>query len=176
VLFLGWNKVVAGALAADGRRQLTSWLAQGLRRGAEGEPVAGGLEDDGSAEIQLVRGFVPTGTEVQGGPALERLLAQWVKNSNRSTVGDVESYGGSAVITVTIGADQFVLNRDTKRAAVHAFLAAATQAGGAGNLPWHITANRNGTVNRVSYRPDDQETPGWYAYVRRAASEPRDLG
>ena len=28
-----------------------------------------------------------------------------------------------------------------------------------------ITNNR-GTVNRVSYRPDDDPTPGWYAYLR----------
>jgi hypothetical protein len=68
-----------------------------------------------------------------------------------------------------------VLNRDTKRAAVEAFLAAAAPAGGAANLSWHITANRRGTINRVSYRRDDAATPGWYAYLRETVTEPRDL-
>ena len=30
VFFLGWNKPLAGALAADGRRQLSEWVGQAL--------------------------------------------------------------------------------------------------------------------------------------------------
>jgi hypothetical protein len=78
------------------------------------------------------------------------------------------------VITVRLGVDEFVLNRDTKRAAVHAFLAAAREVGGADHLPWHVTTNARGVVNRVSYRRDDEPTPGWYAYMGGVA-EPRDL-
>jgi hypothetical protein len=75
-----------------------------------------------------------------------------------------------------MGADEFVLNRDTKRAAVRTFLAAAAHAGGADNLSWHVTTNSKGSINRVSYRPDEEATPGWYAYVRKPSSEPRELG
>jgi hypothetical protein len=68
-----------------------------------------------------------------------------------------------------------VLNRDTKRAAVEAFLEEAAAAGGAANLRWHITANRRGPINRVSYRRDNAATPGWYAYLRDTIAESREL-
>lgn len=115
------------------------------------------------------------GTEIRGTTELERLLAYWAEESNAPTVGDVGAFGGSPAITVRMRADEFVLNRDTKRAAVLTFLTAAAAVGGADKLSWHITTNSRGTINRVSYRPDDEPTPGWYAYVRQPAIEPRDL-
>ena len=78
------------------------------------------------------------------------------------------------MITVRLGADEFVLNRDTTRDAVRTFLAGAGQAGGADRLPWRVTRNARGAVNRVTYRADDAPTPGWYTYVR-GTSEPREL-
>jgi hypothetical protein len=125
--------------------------------------------------VDLVNGFVPVGTEVKSTIELERVLAHWAETSDAPTIGDVGAFGGSPVITVRMRTDEFVLNRDTKRAAVLTFLAAAAAVGGADNLSWHITANSRGTINRVSYRPDEEPTPGWYAYVRQPALEPRDL-
>jgi hypothetical protein len=72
-------------------------------------------------------------------------------------------------------ADEFALNRDTTRAAVREFLTAGARAGGAGNLSWHVTANAKGRCNRVTYRPGNQPTPGWYAYLRSPADRPREL-
>jgi hypothetical protein len=179
VLFLGWNRPVAGALAAAGRQRLIAWVGQELRRDVPEHDSAGvssrGKEGIVSTAIDLVDGFVPDGAVVHGVLELTRVLEHWVQASNQPTVGEVGVFGGSAVLTVKLGADEFVLNRDTKRAAVHTFLAAAAQARGADNLPWHITANRNGTINRVSYRPDHAGIPGWYAYVRQASPEPREL-
>jgi hypothetical protein len=125
--------------------------------------------------LDLVNGFVPAGTTVDGPLELERVLAHWAEKSTELTVGDVRAFGGSPVITVRMSTDEFVLNRDTKRAAVLAFFAAASDAGGADNLPWHVTTNSRGTINRVSYRPDDAATPGWYAYLRDPAPERREL-
>jgi hypothetical protein len=116
--------------------------------------------------VELENGYVPIGTVVQSARELERLLACWLAESRRSTVGDVGSFGGSPAITVRLAADEFVLNRDTKRAAVQTFLAAAREAGGADHLPWRVTTNARGAGTRVTYRPDDAPTPGWYAYVR----------
>src|SRR5437867_6109978 len=113
--------------------------------------------------VDLEDGFVPVGTEVDGPEALEAVLSHWAQSSDTPTVGKVGTYGGSPVIIVRVGTDEFVLNRDTKRAAVVEFLAAAARVGGAGNLRWHVTANRDGKINRVSYRLDDEPTPGWYA-------------
>src|SRR5271169_525283 len=125
--------------------------------------------------VKLHDGFVPAGTIVEGVVDLARVLAHWLAASNQATVGDIGRFGGSPVIIVRAGADQFVLNRDTKRAAVEAFLKTVVAAGGAANLRWHITANRRGWINRVSYRRDDAATPGWYAYLRDPVTEPRDL-
>jgi hypothetical protein len=125
--------------------------------------------------VNLVDGFVPAGTLVEGVGDLERVLSHWLSASSQATVGDIGMFGGSPCIIVRASSDRFVLNRDTKRAAVDAFLAAAAAAGGAANLSWHITANRRGAINRVSYRRDDAATPGWYAYLREAVTEPRDL-
>lgn len=174
---LGWNRPLAGALSADGRLKLSSWVADTMQAGRI-EIDAVQLETQARQEVTMVElenGYVPIGTVVRSASELERLLAHWLAESNQPTVGDVGSFGGSRVITVRLGADEFVLNRDTKRAAVHTFLAGARQAGGADHLPWRVTTNARGAVNRVTYRADDAPTPGWYAYVG-GISEPRDLG
>jgi hypothetical protein len=178
LVFLGWNRPLAGALSSDGRQRLEHWVAQAVQEGASALP--GGSAAVRTARrtggaMDLVNGFVPAGTEVDGARELERVLSLWIEASNAPTVGDVGSYGGSPVIIGRMGSDEFVLNRDTKRAAVRTFLVAAGRAGGAEHLRWHVTANARGVINRVSYRPDDEPTPGWYAYLRETSSEPREL-
>ena len=68
--------------------------------------------------VGLVHGHVPVGTTVQGPSELQHVLAHWAEASNQATVGDVGAFGGSPVLIVRIGRDEFVLNRDTKREAV----------------------------------------------------------
>ncbi len=181
VTFLGWNWPLAGPLAAAGRRRLTRWVGWALREWVSATLVTKGTRapvgEGPGPPSEVVNGYAPVGTTVDGAAELERLLAHWAEASNQATVGDLGAYGGSPVILVRLGSgDEFVLNRDTKRAAVVAFLGAAATAGGADRLPWHVTANSRGTVNRVSYRPDDGPTPGWYAYLRTPSPEPRGLG
>jgi hypothetical protein len=112
---------------------------------------------------------------VDGTTALEQILSRWITASGQLTVGDIGAYGGSPVILVKLGSNEFALNRDTTRAAVRDFLAAAARAGGAANLPWRVTTNARGRFNRVTYRPDDEPTPGWYAYLHRSSDGPREL-
>jgi hypothetical protein len=180
VTFLGWNWPLAGPMAAAGRRRLTRWVGSELRERVSATLVTEGTRAPGGegpgSPSELVNGYVPVGTTVNGAAELERLLAHWAEVSNQATVGDVGAYGGSPVVIVRLGGgDELVLNRDTKRAAVLAFLTAAATGGGADRLPWHVTANSRGTVNRVSYRPDDDPIPGWYAYLRTPSPEPRKL-
>jgi hypothetical protein len=181
VRFIGWNKPVAGAIASDGRRLLRNWIAEMLQeRMNEGVPSGEGSMPDnhigGSAKPELVDGFVPPDTIVDGPSELHQMLTYWIRSSTASTVGDVGAFGGSPVIVVRMARDEFVLNRDTKRAAVETFLSAAARADGAANLRWHVTTNAKGRLNRVSYRDDDGPTPGWFAYLRRPSAEgPRDL-
>lgn len=176
VLVFGWNRPLAGALSADGRLKLNSRLADVLQASRIGVDE---LRSDTPARqeatvVEFENGYVPVGTVVQSASELERVLAHWLAESNRPTVGHVGRFGGSPVITTRLAADEFVLNRDTKRAAVRTFLVAAREAGGAEKLPWRVTMNARGAANRVTYRSDDAPTPGWYAYVRGVA-EPREL-
>jgi hypothetical protein len=96
---------------------------------------------------------------------LAHVLRHWVEHSDRPTVGDVGAFGGSPVIHVSDSDLEFVINRDTKRAAVDSFLHAVDDAGGADRLDWHVAPNARGRLNRVTYRSDDGPTPGWYAYT-----------
>ena len=126
--------------------------------------------------IDLVDGYVPAVTEVTAVAEFERVLSHWVNASDRPTVGLVETYGGSPVIRVGVGVDRFVLNRDTPRPAVRHFLATAARAGGAASLHWHVTANENGRVNKISYLKDGAPPQGWFVYLRPDACAPRPLG
>jgi hypothetical protein len=175
VQFLGWNRPLAGALAADGRRQLSEWLRSALAPGAPDPCTRAAALPGNPTEVALVDGHLVAGLRVPDPAALEALLSRWAASSDRVTIGDVGRFGGSPLLIVQIGADKVVLNRDTKRAAVLAFLAAAEEAGGASRLPWHVTANSRGIINRVSYLPGDAATPGWYAYLRTSAAAPRKL-
>jgi hypothetical protein len=174
VLFLGWNKPLAGAISSDGRTQLATWVSQRLLE-RESATISDGVVGGSATRPDLAQGFVPVGTRVGGLAELEVLLSRWYRQSQEATVGDVGAFGGSPVIIVSTPSDEFVLNRDTKRAAVEAFLAAAKEAGGAANLSWHVAVNNRGTINRVSYLRDDSATPGWYAYLRKPATERREL-
>ena len=124
---------------------------------------------------ELNNGFVPAVTTLDSLEQFEELLGFWFDGSDQSTVGEIGSRGGSPVLHVRLGTDEFALNRDTKRRAVGEFLNAIGHAGGADRLPWHVTTNRMGRVNRVSYRPDDDETPGWYAYLSTPSASKRRL-
>lgn len=171
VSVFGWNRPLAGPLSADGRLKLSVWLADTLRSSHKTDDAD--LEIPAREEammLALENGYVPAGTVVHGVHELERLLSYWLAQSDRTTLGDSGRFGGSPVVRVELGADEFVLNRDTKRAAVHTFLAAASLAGGAEHLSWRVTTNARGTVNRVTYRKDEAPTPGWYAYARDIAN------
>ena len=127
----------------------------------------------GTFNVDPSDGFVRPKLTVEGVRDLERALSYWVNTSDQSTVGAIGSRGGSPVIVVRLAEDSFGVNRDTTRSAVRVFLAAAAQAGDARDLPWRVTHNRDGKVNRVTYRADDDPTPGWYAYLRDPAPAPR---
>lgn len=166
VVLLGWNRPVAGPLPAAGRSQLARWIARALQSTTAAGQLSG-VPDPARAPAGLAAyGLIPPGTAVDSVEDLERLLAGWLQCSTQPTIGEVGTFGGTPLIAVRSRAEDFVLNRDTKRSAVAAFLAAAKAVGGAANLPWHAAPNARGVINRISYRPDDMPTPGWYAYVR----------
>lgn len=172
VSFFGWNRPLAGALAARGRARLVDWVKQclGERTAKRRLPAAAERSRPPGRPRPNEDGFIPVGTVVHSVGELGEVLADWLLGSNRPTIGDIGAFGGSALITVRLDDAEFVLNRDTKRSGIEAFLDAAARAGGAARLDWRVTAGRRGKINRVTYRPDDAPTPGWYAYLSKPRS------
>ncbi|MFY9848166.1 MAG: hypothetical protein WBF20_10170 [Trebonia sp.] len=163
VRFLGWNRPLAGPLPAPARHALAGWVAAALRPQADAPAswqAACTLANPGPD------GFISPGAVVNSADELDHRLRSWLRVSQQPTIGDIGRFGGSPLIKVTADGREFVLNRDTKRSAVASFTEAAARAGGAGNLPWHLAPNASGNRNRMSYLPDDNPAPGWYAYTR----------
>ena len=173
VLVLGWNRPLQARFR--GRASEAQRLAgDALRQSLDERESKRRREEAMSQRVDLENGYVPIGTVVTVRERSSVYFRDGSPNRTGQRSATSARFGGSPVITVRLGTDEFVLNRDTKRAAVHTFLAAAAEAGGADRLRWHVTTNARGAVNRVTYRSDDAPTPGWYAYVR-GVTEPRDL-
>lgn len=153
-LFLGWSIPVARPIPTALRKQLASWLADQIADWTAPTP-APALQTGTAPEYLAAGTTVPL-------EELVSLLSDWTARSRASTIGDVGSFGGRALVTVTTSAASFVLNADTKRSAVLEFLSAAQR----GEVVFRVIANRRGRINRVAFRADEQPTPGWYAYTQ----------
>jgi hypothetical protein len=105
---------------------------------------------------------IDKGHVVRGKKELAELLREWFRTTNEPTIGDVGNYGGKAWIYVELPGATVVLNSDTKRAAVEAYLAAVGDQGS--ELPWRVVANLRGRVNKVLYGDIDR-APGWFCYT-----------
>lgn len=117
-------------------------------------------------------GFLPRGVEVSSKREFASLLGHWHEKSQK-TIGDVGSFGGTACITVHLGDHDVVLNVDTKRSAVAAYLGHVRRLGP--DLPWRVIANNRGTVNKVVFSDDPADVAGWYHYLRRPLAQPGKL-
>lgn len=181
--FLGWNRPLAGAISTSGRDGLIAWVRDSIDRWGVGPPrcqparIASTRPNPApspSPPVELVDGFIPSVHRVDSVSELEAVLRHWYEGSDQPTVGDIAGYGGSPVIAAHTEGGDFVLNRDTKRSAVDAFLTAAERAGGADMLDWQVAAGARGGFRRVSYL-GDAPTPGWYTYLKKAERGPRRL-
>ncbi len=113
------------------------------------------------------------GVKVSGKREFANLLRRWHDKSRAKTIGDVGSFGGTACITVHLGDHDVVLNVDTKRSAVPAYLDHVRWLGP--DLPWRVVANNRGTVNKVVFSDDPADAAGWYHYLRRPLAQPGQL-
>jgi hypothetical protein len=64
VLFLGWNKPLASAIAADGRRRLTEWVAKSLQDRASDAPGDAAPTETVPTAAESTDGFLPAGSHV----------------------------------------------------------------------------------------------------------------
>jgi hypothetical protein len=65
-----------------------------------------------------------------------------------------------------------VLNADTKRSAVEAFVRTTALDP---DRAWRVVPNRNGKINKVLPDPSGRPLSGWYAYLTRALETERTI-
>jgi len=119
-------------------------------------------------------GYIVRGSRVAGKTELIRLLKCWLDVSYMTTIGDTGTFGGSACILITLDNGRVArLNSDTKRTAVQEFVKDARARGL--HTPWTVVPNRRGRINKVNFRPDGAETPGWYCYLREPLPAPQTI-
>jgi hypothetical protein len=118
------------------------------------------------------QGHVAQGSVVDGKAALYALLKQWLERTDAPTIGPIGSYGGKAWITIMLDRGQVaVLNADTKRAAVQAYVSDAETR--SPEVLWRILQSRGShRWNKLVFRADGCQTPGWYCYLRVDADGP----
>ena len=116
--------------------------------------------------------FIERGTAVQSKDELHKVLRRWLRDTDEPTIGDIRRFGGKAWLYVEFPSTTVVLNSDTKRAAIQAYLDATLAHGD--DLRWEVVANRNGKVNKVLYG-DLADAPGWYCYTLSPLTAPMSL-
>jgi hypothetical protein len=121
------------------------------------------------------RGYVAQGSVVDGKAALYALLKQWLERTDAPTIGPIGTYGRKAWITITLDRGQVaVLNADTKRAAVQAYVNDVERR--RPEMPWRILQPRGShRWNKLVFGADGHRTPGWYCYLRANADGPGEV-
>jgi hypothetical protein len=92
-------------------------------------------------------------------------------DSNRaaSNLGPFSFGGRRPAIAIDLGNYTAVLNVDTKRSAVGAYLE-HVKANGV-DSPWRVVVNARGRVNKVIFSDDPAAAAGWYVYLRKPPAE-----
>lgn len=179
VQFLGWstNLQSSHGVTKAFKTELADWLATqatGLETTGPGTDSTANLPPAPASRAHLDgHGYLASGTTVIGKPQLADLLTTWLNSSNTPTIGDIGGFGGSAWIRIQLGDHTAVLNRDTKRHAITEYLQDTLRRGVA--APWRIITNRKGVLNKVVFREDGEQTPGWYCYLTKPLTAPTEL-
>lgn len=119
-------------------------------------------------------GHVVERTKLAGKAELFELLKNWLEASHMPTIGVVGKFGGRRCVSIGLDEDLIaVLNVDTKRTAVEQFVEDASERGP--EVLWSVVPNRRGRLNKLAFRADGAETPGWYCYLLEPLSAPRKL-
>ncbi|MQA00930.1 MAG: hypothetical protein GEU80_16690 [Dehalococcoidia bacterium] len=154
---LGWSTNLQSSFGVTRafRQRLAGWVKE------MGAMMSGNIDIEPG-------GHIARGTTVRSKPELVHLLDRWLEQSDAPTVGDVGAFGGSACVRVELGEHTVVLNADTRRQAVEEYLRDARSRGAGAS--WVVVANRRGRLNKVNFRDDGADTPGWYCYLTKDAA------
>jgi hypothetical protein len=111
--------------------------------------------------------YLPRGLRLVGKHELVAVLATWLAESQALTIGDTGSFGRTAWLHIDVSGHDVVLNADTKRSAVEAFVRASAETP---DRPWLVLASQRGRATKVLPGPTPEPLPGWYAYLRQPAT------
>ena len=126
------------------------------------------------AHVFDANGHILNGTKVTGKAELVRLLEAWLRVSGTPTIGSIGTFGRKPCIFIALaGGLTAMLNSDTKRVAIEEFVKDAGANGA--EKPWSVVQNRLGRLNKLAFRADGAETPGWYCYLLEPLPEPRKI-
>jgi hypothetical protein len=164
IRFIGWSSNLQSSrgITKNFRSRLSDWVSTVLKGStsetADKEICGGGGDFD-------EEGYVIKGTVVRNKPEFYQVLERWLENTRAPTIGPVGKYGGRAWISMDLGGNRMaVLNADTRRAAVQAYVNDVRARGA--DVPWSILPNQRGRWNKLAFRADGEELPGWYCYLR----------
>lgn len=147
--WLGWsaNLQSGRGISTAFKGELATWLAQALE-----------------ASAPPGDGYLPRGLRITGKRELVAVLGTWLEQSVATTIGDIGTFGRTAWLRIDVNGAEVVLDADTKRTAVQAFLRAAAADP---DRPWLVTTTRTGRAVKVLPGPRDEPAQGWYAYLTR---------
>jgi hypothetical protein len=181
VRFVGWstNLQSSRGVTLEFKSRLARWLAAAqMQEGNMAEnpdaPTRGHQAANEPSEVFEANGYVVHDTSAAGKAELFRLLKEWLQRSGMATIGNIGTYGRRRCIIIALdGGLTAELNSDTKRVAVQEFVRNVDADGP--DVPWSVVWNRRGRLNKLAFRADGAETPGWYCYLQEPLSAPRKV-
>jgi hypothetical protein len=181
VRFVGWsaNLQSSRGVTLEFKSQLVRWLAGAQTLGsnmAENPdfPTHGNHRGFDPADVFDANGHIVNGTKVTGKAELLRVLEAWLKVSGTPTIGNIGTFGRKPFIFIALdGGLTAVLNSDTKRVAIEEFVKDAGANGP--DEPWSVVRNRLGRLNKLAFRANGAETPGWSCYLLEPLPEARRI-
>ncbi len=114
--------------------------------------------------------YVEPGTECRSKQEFAQLLQRWLESDHETVIGEPSSYGGKPLVHVQLGGERFHLNGDTQDQGVEEYLRLVREHGP--ELPWHVVANQNGTVNKLAFGDPPQPIKRFYLYASSASAAP----
>jgi hypothetical protein len=171
IVFVGWSTNLQSGWGVSNafKSDLADWLADTPSTQTATPP-------DGTDPAEILvdeHGHLLPGLIVHSKHQLLRTLTRWLGKSSAATIGDVGVFGGRAYLRIDLDGIEAVLNADTKRAAVTAYVRLARRDGP--DAPWRVIANRRGVLNKVLPDAAIDALPGWYCYLTHPRTTPGPL-
>jgi hypothetical protein len=106
---------------------------------------------------------LPPGTTCENRTAFADLLRAWFESSAETTIGEVGTFGGKALIHISLNGQACHLNADTRRDGVRRYLELVREHGA--DLAWTAAANNRGKVNKILVGPHQEAIRFFYLYT-----------